>query len=388
MQPRLRPSTGQVRAPGALRALLVANLRFWATVAPRVGRELAEWRARAGTLEDAQLRELALQKLNEEAFNAEVAATLATLAPRRVRADALAAIVSLELLFDYLDGRGEQTEGDDPVAVGMSLMAVFSETLKELPTGGVALEGADAPYLTALAARVRAASMKLPGIEAVRVPACAALERCAEAQVRIHAAAALGDGQLKEWATAAGRDSGLGWREYAAGGASSVLSVHALLGSAGRAQITAAQAASLDRCYLATGALITLLDSLVDRSSDLRAGGLGFVRLYPDAEDLAESMRTLARSALGYAWDTPDAAHHAMTLAGVVAFYGSHPGARDPQARPIVAMLFSELSPTIWPALAVMGVWRGAKRVRALLPIRAAANAGENPGKRQDAHIQ
>ncbi len=89
-------------------ALALANARYWPTVAPVVRRELERWRGRAQAIPDPELRALALSKLSGERFNAEVAATLATLAPRAHRRDAVEAIVALEVLFDHLDGRTEQ----------------------------------------------------------------------------------------------------------------------------------------------------------------------------------------------------------------------------------------------------------------------------------------
>ncbi len=66
-------------------ALVLANARYWTTVAPEVRAQLARWRTRALEIEDPQLRTLALHTLQEEGFAAEVAATLATLTPRRHR---------------------------------------------------------------------------------------------------------------------------------------------------------------------------------------------------------------------------------------------------------------------------------------------------------------
>jgi hypothetical protein len=54
-----------------------------------------------------------------------------------------------------------------------------------------------------------------------------------------------------------------------------------------------------------------------------------------------------------------------MTLAGVVAYYTTHPGAREPHARRLVTVVRRELFPTVWPALAVMRGWRAAKGARA-----------------------
>ena len=59
-------------------ALVVANIRFWPTVAPLVSAQLKRWERRARVIDDPVLKKLALQKLRDERFNAEVAATLAT----------------------------------------------------------------------------------------------------------------------------------------------------------------------------------------------------------------------------------------------------------------------------------------------------------------------
>ena len=91
------------------------------------------------------------------------------------------------------------------------------------------------------------------------------------------------------------------------------------------------------------------------------------MRLYESRAELGESLRDLTRLALERVACTAHPEHHAMTLAGVVAYYTTHPGARDPDARETVRMMRRELSPTIWPTLAVMGGWRAAKRTRALL---------------------
>jgi hypothetical protein len=79
----------------------------------------------------------------------------------------------------------------------------------------------------------------------------------------------------------------------------------------------------------------------------------------------------LVREALARAWEAPKGAHHAMTLAGVAAYYTTHPGARTPSARDITRMVRAELSPAIWPALAVMRSWRIAKALRSALQTPA-----------------
>lgn len=354
---------GWRQGAGALEALALANARFWATVAPHAARELRAWRAPAEQISDAELRTLALRKQRDEHFNAQVAATLATLAPQGRRQQVAQAIVALELLFDYLDGRTE-LRYRDPLAEGKRLSIPFTSALQLEHNRDAAEADADGEYMLALARRTRTLARELPAIEQVAPVALTALQRCAEAQVRIHAAASLGDRQLADWAQAQAPGSGLGWREYAAGCASSVLSAHALLAAAADTAATVEQARRIDAAYLAIAALITMLDSLVDHPRDLRAGRPGFIRLFETREDLASSMRGLVAEALGRCREAPHSEHHVMTLAGVVAYWTSDPGAHEEHARAIVAELRRELSPTIWPALAVMGAWRAAKRTR------------------------
>jgi hypothetical protein len=140
--------------------------------------------------------------------------------------------------------------------------------------------------------------------------------------------------------------------------------MHALIAAAADPATTIEDAARIDAAYLAIGAVITILDSLVDEAEDASRGERGFIRLF-DVRELPAVLRTLIGEALERSREAPHADHHAMTLAGVAAYYTTHPGAREPAARKVATVVRRELSPTIWPTLAVMRLWRTAKRVRA-----------------------
>ena len=366
-------------AARALGALARANLRYWPTVAPIVHRELGRWEGHAAKIGDGALRQLACEKLREERFNAEVAATLATLAPRRRRAIASRAIVALELLFDYLDGRTE-LPCEDPIAERERLFAPFRDAVDpgaRSPGAAASAEAdtADGAYLRALSAQTRENLFSLPAVGEVQDVAQAAAARCAVAQTRLHAAATLGDRQLEDWAREDGSASGLDWREYAGGCASSVLSLHALIAAAADPRTSVADARRIDSAYLAIGAVITTLDSLVDETADRERGESGFTRVFETPEELASRLTELTEEAHGRALAAPHGAHHVMTLAGVIAYYTTHPGARQGHARSIALELRRELSPTIWPTLAVMAGWRAAKRGRALTGAAAKARS-------------
>jgi tetraprenyl-beta-curcumene synthase len=366
----LDPRRPRRQAPAALAALARANLRFWPSVAPRAALELRRWERDAAGIADGELRELALAKLRDERFNAEVAATLATLAPAHRRGSTTSAIVALELLFDYLDGRTEAIS-EDPIGHGRALFTAFTAAVDLAPDAPAPLRAQsaglpDAAYLCALSEQTRDRLFSLPCADRVQEVAAAAAARCAEAQTRLHAARMLGDDQLEHWARESSAATRLGWREYIGGCASSVLSLHALIAAAADPRTSVADAYAIDAAYLAIGGVITTLDSLVDQHADEARGEHGFVRLFESDQELSERLIDLVREAHARAQAAPNGAHHAMTLAGVVAYYTTHPGAREGRAHEVSLQLRRELAPTIWPTLAVMLGWRAAKRARAV----------------------
>jgi tetraprenyl-beta-curcumene synthase len=360
-------------------ALVLANARYWTTVAPQVRAALARWRTRAGQIEDGALRTLALRTLAQEGFTAEVAATLATLTPRRQRRATVAGIVALEVMYDYLDGLTEQPTRD-PLANARQLFKAFTDALdpgaevdedyyRHHPSAG------DGGYLRELAAAVRETLARLPKAQALAPTMRGAATRCAEAEALTHAAT-LGDSALAErWARQTTNGSGLDWREYLAGAASSVLAVHALIALAGDERASAEHAAPIDELYLAVGVLATMLDSVVDYERDAANGTLAYINHYADRSLLGERLVAVARQAATRARDAPSSAHHLMTMAGVAAYYTSAPNATSELAAPVTRQIQTELRPLITPTLAVMHTWRLAKRLRARSPMTLTTSA-------------
>jgi hypothetical protein len=348
-------------------ALLLANARYWSTVAPLVRAQLSRWERRSETISDPQLRTLAIGKLRGERFNVQSAATLATLAPRAHRAGATRAIVALHVMYDYLDMLTEQPLAD-PTRGGRRLFTALLDalTLDEEPGGDYYRyypQADDGGYLGELVQAARLELAALPAAAAVAAVAGESAGRCAEAQVLGHAATRAGTDELELWARREATDTGLGWPEYLAGAAASVLAVHALVAAAADARTTPRDAAEIDAAYLSIGAL-SMLDSLIDRDADIATGELGYARFYESPEAMATALLRVARDATRQARLLPRAAHHVMTLVGVVAYYASAPAAKSAFAQPVTARLIPELRPLITPTLALMRTWRLAKRVR------------------------
>lgn len=363
--PEMSTKSNSLFARQALGALIAANARYWSSVTPIVRRQLRHWRRRANMIEDPQLRALALAKLRHEAFNAEVAAVAATLAPRPHRAPAVQAIVALELLYDYLDGLTERTH-DDPLAEGERLYSVFTSAVDVRASLTLEQERAleSHVYLRELADAVRTALAQLPASETIGETARRCAQRAAQAQIRMHAAPLLGTEQLADWARAREDSQALAWREYVAGAASSVLALHALIAAAADPRTTCEQAEQLDAAYLSIAAVVTLLDGLIDHARDREAGELSYASLYDDPRLLARALSDTVQLASARAMELPGGPHHLMTLAGAIAYWSSAPGASNDFARPLLADLRGELRVLVLPPMVVMRVWRTGKWAR------------------------
>ncbi|HEY7892322.1 MAG TPA: DUF2600 family protein [Solirubrobacteraceae bacterium] len=349
-------------------ALVLANMRYWTHVAPAVRRELKRWHLRAQEIGDPQLRALALSKLDSESFHAEAAAMLATFAPRAHRSSVAAAIVALELLFDYLDGLSERPS-DDPLGHGERLFGALVDAVAVVPTG--TREPLEKPgldddgYLEGLSRAVAVALARLPAASVITEIAQQIAARSGQAQTRMHAVPALGTAQLEEWGHSGSRGTGLGWREFVAGSASSVLVLHALIAAAADNRTTPEAATQIAQAYLPACVVLTLLDGLVDREQDQRddrPGQRGYLGLFADRDALPELLGQAARRAATQARGLPNGAHHVMILTGAMAYYSSSPGGESELARPVLARLKRELAPLMSPTLAVMRVWRGTRR--------------------------
>jgi len=349
-------------------ALALANARYWSTVAPLVRGHLHQWEQRARTIPDPVLRAVALENLHGERFNAEVAAMLATTVPRAHRPVAVEAIVALEIIYDYLDGLIERPM-PNPLEGGRCLYRAFTDAVNpHIEPGEGYYSGYphsdDGGYLQALVATVRVALARLPAAATISEVAQNSAARCAEAQVRVHAAPRLGTAQLEQWATREAQATALPWREFLAGAAASVLAVHALIAAAAEDRTTGALAARTDETYLAISALSTMLDGVVDYEQDVIAGDEPwYIQHYEDWSVLAQAIVETAEHAATRARALPNAAHHVMLIVAVVAYYTSAPAAQSEFAQPVTAHVHQELRPLITPTLAVLRLWRDAKRL-------------------------
>lgn len=343
-----------------------AAIRYALGVSGIVRHELAAWREHALAIEDLQLRQLALAKLDAEGFNAKAAAMLATFAPRRRRASVVRAIVALEVMFDYLDGRTEPASpGRDPLGWRRELFVAFAWALAPTRADPAhSLHDGDATYLLALAQAAKKALEQLSDDQLVRTTIVRAGARAAEAQVRTHALGELGARQLQAWIEQQSEANELDWRAFHAGACASVLCVHALIVAAAHPPKQMPDAASLDELYLRIAAVAALLDRVVDHELDLY--GDDDAALPFDHAELQSTLLVLVAETAAAATGGRRPRGGLTALAGVLAYYLAAPGAGTQFATPIATALRARYGATIAPAYALMRVWRtlGASKER------------------------
>ncbi|HEY3829151.1 MAG TPA: DUF2600 family protein [Solirubrobacteraceae bacterium] len=370
------------RAATACIALVLANLRYWCVIAPLTRSQLKRWEARARAIPDPTAQMLACEKLADERFNIEAATTLATLAPRGLRAHVVEAIVALQVAYDYLDALTEQPLGDpidDSQRLFAGFIAAFDQSSSRDPIDARAEP--DGGYLLELIAAASGALARLPAAEAVAGIMQRTVERCAHAQMLTHAAAHTGTEKAERWARQQAPGGSLDWPEVLAGTAGSVLGLHALIAAAADGATTHEEAGLLDAAYLSIAAL-TMLDGLIDQEHDLSSGALVYAELYDSPEQMGRALAAVARDAADRAAVLPHAAHHTMILAGVVAYYASAPAAKEPHARLVFASVRHELEPLLTPTLGLMRTWRLAKRLRQLMLLSLTLVISTRAGRR------
>jgi tetraprenyl-beta-curcumene synthase len=315
-------------------ALTRASLLYWLIIFPRARREVRRWFGTASAISDPELRALALEKLRSEALVAEGAAAFAILARRRHRADVIRAVVAYEILYDVVDAIGE-APSSDPLAHNRAVNAALLDGVAPHLPLRYRLDrwqaDEDSCYLTLLIRRCREAMRRLPA-HALVVPALARFAaRAAEAQSLNHAGAADGHRELACWAAAQGVPEFLWWEVAAAAG--DPLGVFALLAAAGDPRTRQADVDAIEHAYFPwIGALVWLMESLVDQREDAQSGNHSYVGHYDAPADAACRLSLIAAQAALAAADLPSWSSHSVLLAGVASMYLSHPHASEREA--------------------------------------------------------
>jgi tetraprenyl-beta-curcumene synthase len=349
---------------------------YWTDVFPQVGRELAQWRERAGEILDPALRMQALEALGKRG-NMEGAAAFATFAGPEHRAAVVRATVAFQSAYNHLDTISEQSGDIGPAQARTMHEALLASIARMRPESrseqGRSMESghdderpihpqkntADG-YLQALIDACQEALSELPSYMVV----ASAARRAAERVVSFQALNWRERAAIEHWGHAQTPPaSDLRWWETAASGGSS-LGVHVMIAAAAQPGLEQAQVDALEQAYFPwIGALHSMLDQLIDIEEDARSGQPNLVELYGSAAEAAERMALLAGRALECARGLAPRHRHELIVAAMASFYLAAPEARAGEAAIVTEAVLDVFGALARPALAVFRVRRELSRL-------------------------
>jgi tetraprenyl-beta-curcumene synthase len=314
------------------------------------------------------LRRLALATHKSKRAHAEGAAAFAVLVSPERRAEVVRALVAFQAMYDYLDTVSEQP-GGDPLTNGWRLHAALvvatDPSQPHLEYYALHPQRNDGGYLRSLADACRDACRSLPSFLLVAPLIQVAAVRAMESQGYNHAVVAgMAPEAVIRWAQRINQDADdLRWWELV-GAAGSSLVILALIAAAADPRLDPAECDAISRAYYPwAGALLALMDSLVDEVTDERCGTHSLTARYRSPAEAAQRVSMIAQRAMQLAGDTRDGRHHSMIVAAMVALFASEPEARRPRVCKATAAAVTALGDVgVLPMLLL----RARRRIRAL----------------------
>jgi tetraprenyl-beta-curcumene synthase len=331
--------------------------RYWAGVFPQVRAELRRWRSRAIQIPDHALRQAALEAQSTKWRDLEGAAAFAVFAPASIRKTLVRGIAAFEIAFDYLDTLTEMSNSN-PVANGwqlnQALLIALEPGARHPDYYALHIRRRDGRYLEELIDSCRASITTLPSLSVVTDPARRALERIVVYQSLSHVDARDSRATFARWAsshTSAAAD--LYWWEIGAATGSQLL-VLALLAAAADPALSPQRAVMLEHAYFPwVAALSTLLDSLIDQSRDRVEGHQNLIDYYGSSQEVVTRLQMITREALRRIAVLPDADHHIILLAAMVALFDRAAQGCAPDTRLATRAVLNAMGALATPALLI-----------------------------------
>ena len=345
-------------------ALAATATRYVTLVLPAAREQIDAYIARARKIPDARLRRVALEALAKRG-NIEGAALLATLAPGHARAPATRALVAFQAAYNYTDALSELPSADPGANAARLHQALLSALDPDAPQPDYFARdpqrGHDGGLLAATVQDCRAALGSLPRWAQNAPRARAAAARIVDFQTLNRSREQGGHRALAGWAREQAAGYELGWWELAAGAGSS-LPVHALIAASADPLGPSARAQAIGAAYFPwVGALHSLLDSLVDRDEDERAGQPSLLEPYGGPRQTLAGLTALAARTRGELAGLADAPTHLAILTAMCSYYLSAPGCQDAHGRAVAAGLTRQLGAPLAAARGMFASWRLAR---------------------------
>jgi tetraprenyl-beta-curcumene synthase len=319
------------------------------------------WRRRAETIPDPYLRTDALHVLDQRRGHLDGAA-LFWILPRRRDRRLLRALVTYELIQDYLDNVSERAaavNGGDGSQLYLALADAVDPGRPLTDHYYAQPWGQDGGFLAALIETFRTESGCLPSIDAVRPR----LIRDASLATVLATNHLTGpdrrDAALRRWVEANfSAQADLRWYELAAAG-SGWITTHTQLALAAEPVVTPKESDMTFDAYFPWCTLsLTMLDSYADLAEDELRGHHSYFGHYGNVEEGVDRLCASIEQAASSLLSLPDGERHGLMLACMIALYLSKDSVRTPAMRSKTQRIIRAGGKLSWAIVPIARVWR------------------------------
>jgi tetraprenyl-beta-curcumene synthase len=293
-------------------------------VRPDVQRYLGEWRRRAESIPDPELRRQALMSIDTKSFHCEGGAIYALLAGPYYH-EAIRFIIAYQTISDYLDNLCDRSTSLDP-----DDFRALHESMPHALTPGVSpafyyrlrKEQNDGGYLSALVETCQEVLEKLPTYNNIAIALNELAGYYCDLQIHKHVRADERVPRLKAWFESH-RDHlpEMRWYEFAAC-AGSTLGIFCLVAHSFQKNHSDDLVRKIKDAYFPwVQGLHILLDYLVDQEEDRTGGDLNFCSYYPNHDEMTERLIHFYKQANLSISRLPNAKFHHMINRGLLGMY-------------------------------------------------------------------
>jgi tetraprenyl-beta-curcumene synthase len=293
-------------------------------VRPDVERYLGEWKNRAETIPDPELRNQALMSIETKSFHCDGGAIFALLAGPHYQ-DAIRFIIAYQTISDYLDNLCDRSTSLDPEdfrALHESMQHALTPGISHAAYYRFRTEQDDNGYLSALVKTCQDILERLPTYPTIAPALHELAGYYCDLQVNKHVSVHERVPRLQSWFQ--GHKEHLpemSWYEFAAC-TGSTLGIFCLVAHAYKDECSEDLVRRLKDAYFPwVQGLHILLDYLVDQEEDRAGGDLNFCSYYPDYAELTNRLMHFYKQANLSISRLPNARFHRMINHGLLSMY-------------------------------------------------------------------
>jgi tetraprenyl-beta-curcumene synthase len=304
--------------------LISLTTKIFLKIRPVTHLYLREWKARARSIPDTELRRQALSSIENKTFHCEGGALYGLLAGDHYK-DAIRFIVAYQTISDYLDNLCDRSTSQNPQdfrALHESMLHAL--TPHALPAAYYRFrpEQDDGGYLVALVQACQDVLERLPNY-AAGVQACRELAGLySDLQVHKHVQQENRLPRLQDWfADHKNNLPPMSWYEFAAS-AGSTLGIFCIISQLFNPKTTAGLVIKIQNAYFPwVQGLHILLDYLIDQEEDRAGADLNFCSYYEDDMQLVNRLGYFYKQAQLSVATLPDAKFHQLINRGLLGIY-------------------------------------------------------------------